>query len=525
MPLSRIGSRALFTKQIDDAHARGADRPRGALAQGSPDGAARGDRARGRGRAGRSERRAGGARAASRWETLPHGGMRGHEQPAAPRAAPPRAGRLHVVDLRGNVDTRLAKLDENDEWSAVILAAAGLVRLGLGDRIGQRLPPEVMLPAPGQGALAVTVREGDASAAAAARAVHHADTAMAVAAERAFLRTLEGGCQVPVAALATVPRAARLELHGRVVSLGGERAVEGIETGVGGERASRPRRSASRSRSGCSTTAPTRSWRGARAARARRAPSPDAGTVVVTASAGTFPGLVEALRRSRCRWRRCPLMEFAPPLDWRPVDQALDRTRRVRRGRGHVAAGRPRLCRTRSRRGGGPSVRRPPSPASGPAARRPPPRSGTAGCGEGHQPSTKSSARARRGGGARGRDAGGWSAGPVLFPCGDLRRDELPARLQDDGVDCRGRRVLPVGARERGRGARGGGAGEVLIVASPSVADLLARACPPGVRPMLLAVGPTTAAAARGSGWAPAAVSSRPDAAGLAKACVAPFPI
>jgi len=56
----------------------------------------------------------------------------------------------------------------------------------------------------------------------------------------------------------------------------------------------------------------------------------------------------------------------------------------------------------------------------------------------------------------------------------------------------------------------------VLVVASPSVADLLARACPPSARPLLLAVGPTTAAAARGSGWAPAAVSSRPDAAALA---------
>ena len=81
---------------------------------------------------------------------------------------------LQVVDLRGNVGTRVTKLDENDEWSAVILATAGLVRLGLAGRIGQRLPPEVMLPAPGQGALAVTARERDAVAAEAARAVHHA---------------------------------------------------------------------------------------------------------------------------------------------------------------------------------------------------------------------------------------------------------------------------------------------------------------------------------------------------------------
>jgi hydroxymethylbilane synthase len=137
---------------------------------------------------------------------------------------------LKVVDLRGNVDTRLRKLDSTDEWSAIILAAAGLVRLGLGDRIGQRLPPEVMLPAPGQGALAVTAREGDKTSANAARAaVHDEATAMATLAERAFLRALEGGCQVPVAALAVLT-GGMLRLQGRVVALGGERSVEGVET-------------------------------------------------------------------------------------------------------------------------------------------------------------------------------------------------------------------------------------------------------------------------------------------------------
>jgi porphobilinogen deaminase len=65
------------------------------------------------------------------------------------------------------VDTRLAKLDAHAEWSAILLAAAGLVRLGFGRRIGQRLPPEIMLPAPGQGALAVTARSGDRAAASA----------------------------------------------------------------------------------------------------------------------------------------------------------------------------------------------------------------------------------------------------------------------------------------------------------------------------------------------------------------------
>jgi hydroxymethylbilane synthase len=146
---------------------------------------------------------------------------------------------LDIRDIRGNVDTRLAKLAANPDWTGILLAVAGLVRLGFADRIGQRLPAELMLPAPGQGALAVTARSDDAAAAAAAaRAVHHRPTALAVAAERAFLRTLEGGCQVPVAAHAELRREGGLRLHGRVVSLRGERAVEGVESGaVADERA------------------------------------------------------------------------------------------------------------------------------------------------------------------------------------------------------------------------------------------------------------------------------------------------
>jgi hydroxymethylbilane synthase len=96
-----------------------------------------------------------------------------------------------------------------------------------------------MLPAPGQGALAVTVRTGDEATVAVARAMHHEPTALAVRAERAFLRTLEGGCQVPVGAYAETPHGApgRLQLHGRVVSLDGARSVEGQAVGQVGQEA------------------------------------------------------------------------------------------------------------------------------------------------------------------------------------------------------------------------------------------------------------------------------------------------
>jgi hydroxymethylbilane synthase len=141
---------------------------------------------------------------------------------------------LQVADLRGNVDTRLAKLDRHLEWAAIVLAAAGLMRLGLGHRIGERLAPEVMLPAPGQGALAVTVRVDDTDLLEVIRqAAHHKTTALQVAAERAFLRRLEGGCQVPVAAYAQPSSGGQsLQLQGRVISLGGESIVEGTELGL-----------------------------------------------------------------------------------------------------------------------------------------------------------------------------------------------------------------------------------------------------------------------------------------------------
>ena len=109
--------------------------------------------------------------------------------------------------------------------------------------------------------------------------------------------------------------------------------------------------------------------------------------------------------------------------------------------------------------------------------------------------------------------------GPVLFPCGDIRRDELPARLARRGHRGRRGRLLSVGARGRDGGPAAAERAQIVVVASPSVADLLARACPAGVRPALLAVGPTTAAAARASGWPPAGGGLRPTPRRSRTAC------
>jgi hydroxymethylbilane synthase len=134
---------------------------------------------------------------------------------------------LAVLDLRGNVPTRLAKLDAGG-YDAIVLAAAGLLRLGLADRIDGWLDAPAWLPAPGQGAIAVQARADDARTDALLAALHDGPTGMAVAAERAFLRALDGGCSVPIGAL-TVHAAAGPVLHGLVAEVGGERALRDAE--------------------------------------------------------------------------------------------------------------------------------------------------------------------------------------------------------------------------------------------------------------------------------------------------------
>jgi hydroxymethylbilane synthase len=110
-------------------------------------------------------------------------------------------GDLEVVELRGNVDTRLRKLAA-DEFEAIVLAVAGVTRLGAHDRVTEVLPPEVMLPAVGQGALGIETRENDREISALVAALDDAETRACVEAERALLRELEGGCQVPLGAWA-----------------------------------------------------------------------------------------------------------------------------------------------------------------------------------------------------------------------------------------------------------------------------------------------------------------------------------
>jgi hydroxymethylbilane synthase len=110
---------------------------------------------------------------------------------------------VSVETLRGNVDTRIRKLDEG-QYDTIILAAAGLRRLGLADRITELIPVDIMIPAVGQGALAIETRDDSGDARQLASALEHEPSRIAITAERAFLAVFGGGCQVPIGAHATI---------------------------------------------------------------------------------------------------------------------------------------------------------------------------------------------------------------------------------------------------------------------------------------------------------------------------------
>ena len=155
---------------------------------------------------------------------LPQGAVIGtssHRRGAQLKAIRPD---IQLADIRGNVDTRIKKaLDPDGQYDAIMLASAGLDRLGFVDVITERLSPELMLPAPGQGAVAVQMRsEWDGIAH--FTALHCVDTALCVTAERAFLAGLGGGCSVPVAAYAVVNDGA-VEVTGRVCALDGSTVI------------------------------------------------------------------------------------------------------------------------------------------------------------------------------------------------------------------------------------------------------------------------------------------------------------
>ena len=163
-------------------------------------------------------------------ETLPHGGtvatgsLRRRAQLLRLRPD------LNVVDVRGNVPTRLQKYQTNG-WDGMILAYAGLHRLGLGEHIAQIIPTDQMIPAVGQAALGLETRADDAATIGLLRGIEHPPTRICTDAERALLRRLEGGCQTPIAAHATLAED-HLTLHAMIASLDGSTMIGGTISGL-----------------------------------------------------------------------------------------------------------------------------------------------------------------------------------------------------------------------------------------------------------------------------------------------------
>ncbi|MDK2986026.1 MAG: hydroxymethylbilane synthase [Clostridia bacterium] len=131
---------------------------------------------------------------------------------------------LNIVDLRGNLNTRLRKMSSQN-FDAIILAAAGVIRMGWKDKISQYLPYNVMLPAVGQGSIGIEIREDDPEIERIIDKINDQISANAIKAERAFLARLEGGCQIPIGALGQVEKDS-LTLKGLVASLDGRKVLQ-----------------------------------------------------------------------------------------------------------------------------------------------------------------------------------------------------------------------------------------------------------------------------------------------------------
>jgi hydroxymethylbilane synthase len=152
---------------------------------------------------------------------------------------------LEVIPLRGNVDTRLRKL-ESGEYDAIILAAAGVHRLGLHKHLRYRIPPETMCPAVGQGALAIEIRRDNSALRSLVSFLDHADTRVAITCERALLGSLGGGCQIPIGALAISEDRKQLWLRAMVGRPDGSEILRDLRAGPAAEPAELGRQVAER---------------------------------------------------------------------------------------------------------------------------------------------------------------------------------------------------------------------------------------------------------------------------------------
>jgi uroporphyrinogen-III synthase len=233
--------------------------------------------------------------------------------------------------------------------------------------------------------------------------------------------------------------------------------------------------------------------------------------VVLTTAAGSLSGLADQLRTEGLQIRETPLLDFAPPADWGRVDAAILRLPEFRA----VAVTSPRAARAFADRAAALRVTAPMGLEAWATGE-----SSAAALhelfGDVRLPSSLATMDAGAGSILASAMLAARVGSPVLFPCGDARRDELPNVLKVSGIAVEEvlcyRSVLASDdvARQAMLGA------DIVLVASPKVAALMARVVPRDERPALVAIGPTTAAAARVAGWAPAAVANRPTVTAVA---------
>ncbi len=228
-PLSRIGGKGLFVKELEMALADGsadlAVHSMKDVPMNLPEGfvmAATGER--------EDPRDAFISNNFNALEDLPHGSIVGTSSLRRQSQIQARFPNLKIESLRGNVQTRLRKLDE-DQYAAIILAAAGLIRLGLGDRIRQFISPALSIPAVGQGALGIEINASRTDLIDILAPLNHIDTQLCVEAERGFSRALAGSCTVPLGAYA-VRNGNNINMTGFVASVDGKQILR--ETASGG---------------------------------------------------------------------------------------------------------------------------------------------------------------------------------------------------------------------------------------------------------------------------------------------------
>lgn len=247
----------------------------------------------------------------------PHGGLRELPRHARVGTSSPRRACLlralrpdaQPLDVRGNVDTRLRKLQAG-EYDALILAAAGLIRLGRAQEITEWLPPDTMVPSVGQGALAIETRADDRDVIALLRGLDHADTRVAVTAERAFLAELGAGCRAAVGAYAVLD--------------GGELELRAVIGAPDGTIVRARRRHDARFAHDLGRTAARQLLRAGGAAFLARPDSPLRGRrIALTRPDAQSDALDAMLRAAGAKPVHCPTIVIRSPADWRPLDAAL----------------------------------------------------------------------------------------------------------------------------------------------------------------------------------------------------------